>query len=268
MILHTSIPTEIIQELEKDLEWIHASAKKKAKKLKLKIIASGITNKEAVDEYTLTSPLNNRWFVTTSFRLNRATPLHVMASCAVESEFGTPDHLMLRGLSYGGRYYVRITSHTVSRMKERDERFKNMCAGQIVNRIFPHGEDGMGVYTREEDIAKTLEELFEKKDGRKNLFMATSTGIFFGFKETLNGRGNVTIKTFVTPDMLYTHQEQNMLRFCEANIRLQKHMKTIYRGKNAFTMIDNSPESTELIKVIEEYKSEMILIPEVVELPR
>ena len=33
-------------------------------------------------------------------------------------------------------------------------------------------------------------------------------------------------------------------------------------------MIDNSPEATELIKVIEEYKSEMILIPEVVELPR
>ena len=268
MILHTSTPTEIIQELEKDLEWIHASAKKKAKKLKLKIIASGITNKEAVEEYTLTSPLNNRWFVTTSFRLNRATPLHVMASCTVESEFGTPDHLMLRGLSYGGRYYVRITSHTISRMKERDERFKNMCAGQIANRIFPHGEDGMGVYTREEDIAKTLEELFEKKDGRKNLFMATSTGIFFGFQETLNGWGNVTVKTFVTPDMLYTHQEQNMLRFCEANIRLQKHMKTIYRGKNAFTMIDNSPEATELIKVIEEYKSEMILIPEVVELAR
>jgi hypothetical protein len=153
-------------------------------------------------------------------------------------------------------------------MKERDGRFKNMCAGQIVNRIFPHGEDGKGVYTREEDIAKTFEELFEKKDGRKNLFMATSTGIFFGFQETLNGRGNVTVKTFVTPDMLYTHQEQNMLRFCEANIRLQKHMKTIYRGENAFSVVDNSPEAPELIKVIEEYKSEMHPNPEVVELAR
>ena len=68
--------------------------------------------------------------------------------------------------------------------------------------------------------------------------------------------------------MLYTHQEQNMFRFCEVNIRLQKHMKTIYRGENAFTMIDNSPEATELIKVIEKYKSNMILSPEVVELPR
>ena len=268
MILHTSTPTEIIQELEKDLEWIHASAKKKAKKLKLKIIASGITNKEAVDEYTLTSPLNNRWFVTISFRLNRTTPLHVIASCAVESEFGTPDHLMLRGLSYGGRYYVRITSHTVSRMKERDERFKNMCAGQIVNRIFPHGEDGMGVYTREEDVAQTLEELFEKKDGRKNVFIATSTGIFFGFQEIQDGHGNLTIKTFVTPDMLYTHREHNMLRFCEANIRLQKHMKTIYRGNNAFSMIDNSQEATELLSIIEEYRSEMIPNPEVMELAR
>ena len=39
-------------------------------------------------------------------------------------------------------------------------------------------------------------------------------------------------------------------------------------GGNAFSVIDNSPEATELIKVIEEYKSEMILSPEVVELPR
>lgn len=45
-------------------------------------------------------------------------------------------------------------------------------------------------------------------------------------------------------------------------------MKTLYRGKNAFTMIDNSPETTELIKVIEKYKSDMIFSPEVVELPR
>lgn len=268
MILHTSSPTEIIQELEKDLEWIHTSAKKKAKKLKLKIIASGITNKENVDEYTLTSPLNNRWFVTTSLRLNRATPLHIMASCAVESEHGTLDHLILRGLSYGGRYYARITSHTISRMKERDERFKHMCAGQIANRIFPHGEDGMGVYTREEDIAKTLEELFEKKDGRKNLFMVTSTGIFFGFQEIQDGRGNVTIKTFVTPDMLYTHQEHNMLRFCEASLRLQKHTKTIKRGNNAISVVDNSQEATELLSIIEEYRSEMVLSPEVVELAR
>ena len=98
--------------------------------------------------------------------------------------------------------------------------------------------------------------------------MATSTGIFFGFQEMLNGRGNLTIKTFITPDMLYTHQEQNMFRFCEANIRLQKHMKTLYRGGNAFSVIDNSPEATELIKVIEEYKSEMHPNPEVVELAR
>ena len=268
MILHTSTPKEISQELEKDLEWIHSVAKKKAKKLKLKIIASGITNKDSVDEYTLTSPQNNRWFVTTNFRLNRATPLHIMACCAVESEFGTLDYLMLRGMTYGGRYYVRITSHTISRMKERDEQFKNMCAGQIVNRIFHHGEDGMGVYTCEEDIAKTFEELFEKKDGRKNLFMATSTGIFFGFQEIQDGHGNLTIKTFVTPDMLYTHREQNMLRFCEACLKLQKHTKTIYNGKNALSVIDNSQEATELISIIEEYRSKMIPSPEVVELAR
>lgn len=268
MILHTSTPTEIIQELEKDLQWIHAEAKKKAKKLKLKIIASGITNKETVNEYTMTSPLNNQWYVTTNFRLNRAIPLQIKASCAVESQYGTLDHLILRGLTYGGRYYVRITSHAISRMKERDERFKLLCAGQIANRIFPHGEDGMGVYTRQKDIAKSLKELFEKKDGRKNLFMTTSTGIFFGFQEIQDGHGNLTIKTFVTPDMLYTHQEQNMLRFCEANIRLQKHMKTIYQGNNAFSVIDNSQEATELISIIEEYKSEMIPSPEVVELAR
>lgn len=268
MILHNSTPTEIIQELEKDLEWIHTVVKKKVKKLKLKIIASGITNKDAVEEYTLTSPLNNRWFVTTNFRLNRATPLHIMASCSVESEYGTLDHLILRGLTFGGRYYVRITSHAISRMKERDERFKHMCAGQIANRIFPYGEDGMGVYTREEDIAKTLEELFEKKDGRKNLFMATSTGIFFGFQEIQDGHGNLTIKTFVTPDMLYTHREQNMLRFCEANLRLQKHMKTTYRGNNAFSVVDNSQEATELLSIIKEYRSEMLPNPEVLELAR
>ena len=268
MIVHTSSPTEIIQELDTDLKWIQTSAKKKAKKLKLKIIASGFTNKEFVDEYTLTSPLNNRWFVTTNFRLNRATPLQIMASCAVESEYGTPDHLILRGLTYGGRYYVRITSHAISRMKQRDGRFKHMCAGQIANRIFPHGEDGLGVYTRDEDIAKTCEELFEKKEGRKNLFMTTSTGIFFGFQEILNGHGNLTIKTFVTPDMLYTHHEQNMLRYCEACLRLQKHMKTTYRGNTAYSMIDNSQEAAALLSIIEEYRHEMIISPEVLDLAR
>jgi len=268
MILHTTTPTEINRELKKDLEWIVASVKKKAKKLKMKIIASGITHREVVEEYPITSPLNNRWFVTYSFCLNRKIQLQIKACCIVESEYGTPDYFILRGLTFGSEYHIRITSHTISRMKERDIRFRDMSAGQTANSIIPYGEDGMGVYTREENIPKSLEEWLEKKDGRKNLFMTTSTGVFFGFQEIIGGHGNLTIKTFVTPDMLYTHKEQQMYRFCEANLQLQKHMKTVYQGNVAMSMIDNSPEANKLIEIIKEYQNEMTLAPEIIELNR
>lgn len=145
MILHTTSPAEITLELKRDLEWITAAVKKKVKKLKLKIIASGITHREVTEEYPIISPLNNRWFVTSDFCLNRKKQLQIRACCIVESEYGTADYFILRGLTFGGEYHVRITSHTISRMKERDARFRGMSAGQIANRIVPYGEDGMGV---------------------------------------------------------------------------------------------------------------------------
>lgn len=266
MILQTNTPTEINRELKRDLEWVNTYIRKKAKKLKLKIIASGITHREVIEDHLLTSPLNNKWFVTLDFCLSRKTPLKTKACCIIESKYGSLDYLILRGLTYGGLYHVRVTSHVISRMKERDIRFKDMNAGQIINRIFPHGEYGMGIYTNETDIPKTLENIIEKKDGRKNLFIATSTGIFFGYQEIVGGHGNLTIKTFITPNMLYTHKEQNLYRFCEANLRLQKHTKKVSRGKLSISMIDNSLEAQEALDVIQEYSNEMKFIPDVVEL--
>ena len=268
MILPTNTPVEITEELKKDLEWVNMAIKKRARKLKLKICSSGITHRKVVEEYFLTSPLNNRWFVTMSLCLSQKTPLHTKVCCIAESEYGTPDYLILRGLTYGEEYHVRITSHTISRMKERDLRFKDMTAGQIANRIFPHGEDGVGIYTREEDIPKTLKEMFENKDGRKNLFAATSTGVFFGFQEFSEGYGNITFKTFVTPDMLYTHKELNMYRYSQAYLQLQKHMTTKYHGNMAVAVIDNSPEATELLEIVKEYESQLQPNPEVLDIPR
>lgn len=268
MILSTATPVEITRELKKDLEWVNMTIKKRARKLKQKICLSGITHRKVVEEYFLTSPLNNRWFVTMNLCVSQKTPLNAKACCIVESEYGTPDYLILRGLTFGGEYHVRITSHSISRMKERDLRFKDMNAGQIANRIFPHGEDGVGIYTREEDIPKTLKEMFENKDGRKNLFVTTSTGVFFGFQEFSEGCGNITLKTFVTPDMLYTHQELNMYRYSQAYLQLQKHMTNKYHGNMAVSVIDDSPEATELLGIIKEYESQLQPNPEVLDIPR
>ena len=46
--------------------------------------------------------------------LHASTPIEIIQELEKE----------LRGMTYEGRYCVRITSHTISRMKERNERFK------------------------------------------------------------------------------------------------------------------------------------------------
>ena len=79
MIVPSYSDAQILKELHEDLTVIKGNARKRSKKKLIKIVASGMTSKEFVDEYEEVSPNHNRWFVTNTIKANRrGRLLHVL----------------------------------------------------------------------------------------------------------------------------------------------------------------------------------------------
>lgn len=257
---------KITNELHNDLSLIKAEAKKKFKKQLLKIIASGITSKEYVFDYEVTTPNNNKWAVTTRVKANRNTPIQTNACCIVESNKNR-DYLILRGTTYGGKFFVRVISHAISRMKERDKRaFSHIPSGGVCNRIFKPNESGFMFYTNKEDV-----EQFWSEDVKEdvNAMIVTSSGVYFGkqFKNLDDGACHIDIKTFVNPEKLATHEQHDMYRCGCANIQMTKHLINVKKGNDMISFIKKNHESERLMKIIEEYKNEFLFIEGSLEIP-
>ena len=122
MIVPTYTEEEILRELINDYKYIKRRAKKIADTYLNKVKKSGGFVRETYyDVKTITSLSNNVWFVVIEYDQTKKIPWLLRACCRVEGEKKTKDYYLIRGLSTDNPYYVKITSHTLKRIKERNK---------------------------------------------------------------------------------------------------------------------------------------------------
>lgn len=268
MIIYSMTDERITQELEEDFRWIKENAKKMAKKRLLKLVSVGMASKDHVDDYELCTPNGNRWFVTANFRYTRQRDVRIRACCMLESKFGSRDYLILRGTRWGGTFYVKVISHVISRMKERNKRYRGMEGGPVCNRIFQPGETSHGIVMDPKEIS---DDIFGLPDGEDIAAMiATSAGVFFGThnRDKQNGLCHTKLVTYIPPEMLATHTQLDTYRFLEANLQLEKlYCGTKTYGVNAISFIDDTPETRRVLGILHEYKNTPIGVKGTFSLP-
>ena len=258
---------QIANELEADFKWIKENARRLLKKRLLKLISIGMASKEHVEDFEMQTPNNNLWLVTANIRHTKQKDVRIRACCIVESEYGTRDYLILRGTRWGGTFYVKVISHAISRMRERNKKFAHLSGGQVANRVFQPGETAQGIVTDGIDLSDVI---IGVPDGEKIGFMfATSAGVFFGEQNRDKDKQLCHSKfvTYVTPEQLATHEQADMYRFLDATMQLEKHCYTKSYGKNAMSFMEDNDETRRLIKVLEEYKNAPFTVKGSVSIP-
>lgn len=266
MIISTYSDAQILKELHEDLAIIKENARKASKKKLIKIISSGMTSKEFIDEYEVTSPNNNRWFVTNSIKANRRGQITTRACCVVNTDKGK-DYLIVRGTKWGGLFFLRVYAHVISRMKDRDKRkYKGMRSESVCNRIFQPHELAFMFYTKQKDL-----ERFWTNDVKEdvNSMIVAESGVYFGgfYHDEDVGSCYINIRTFITPEMIATHEQHDMYRCAKVHIELEKHSINKVEGSNCISYLKQTPESKRLMEIVDEYKTSQFLIDGMMVIP-
>ena len=268
MILYTMTDEQIAKELETDLRWIKENAKKAAKKKLLKRISLGIASIDHVEDYELQTPNGNLWAITANLRFTKKRDIRIRACCVVESDYGTKDYLILRGTRWGGTFYVKVISHVISRMKERNKKYAGMTGGQVANRIFQPGESGHGAMR---DAWALDDDFLGLPDGEDiQSMIVTSAGVFFGSHNRDKDKGicNTKLITFVPPEKMATYAQADTYRFLETCLQMDKlicYTKTI--GTNAISYYEESPEFDRIKSILDEYKTDPLSAKGTFEIP-
>lgn len=266
MIVPTYSDAQILKELHEDLIIIKGNTRKASKKKLIKIIASGMTSKEYIDEYEVISSNHNRWFVTNSIKANRRGQITTRACCVVNTDKGK-DYLIVRGTKWGGLFFLRVYAHVISRMKDRDKRkYNNMRSESVCNRIFKPHESAFLFYTKQKDV-----ERFWTNDVKEdvNSMMVTESGVYFGglYHDEEAGSCYINVKTFITPEMIATHEQHDMYRCAKAHMQLEKYSIDKVEGENCISYLKLTPESKRLMKIVDEYKTSQFLIDGMMAIP-
>lgn len=216
MILPTLSEGQINEELKSDYKWLKVELKKVQQRLEKKLRKADLVKGERVYEIEVTSPANNRWYAQLNLNLQRNPQSHFHSHCIVESDHGTLDYYMLRGLTFGGEYFVKVTSHTIKRIKERLPQLESLNPNRVCSKLFQHRECGSAMKLTDLRFLRIVEESPDTKD--VSLLVITMLGIFFAYHTPGN---NVVFKTFISVDMLHRDIEREVYGFCLAGYILQ-----------------------------------------------
>lgn len=216
MILPTLSEAQISEELKNDYQWIKVQLKKVKQRLENKLRKADLVKGERVYEMELTSPANNKWYVQLNLNLQREPQSHIYCHCIAESEHGTLNYYMLRGLTFGGEYFVKVTAHTIKRIKERLPNFELLTSNQVCSHLFQYRECGSAMKLTDLRFLSIVEDSPDSKD--VSLLVITQLGIFLAYHTPGN---NVIFKTFISVSMLHRDIEREVYGFCLAGYVLQ-----------------------------------------------
>lgn len=212
MILPSQTEDQVLGELDQDHAWIVSRAKKEAKKQILKIQKTGLVKKDYEYEYRVTTPNNNRWYIFLNINVLRHQKVYMSCNCSAESTHGTLDYYMIRGYTFGGLYFVRVTSHTISRIKERCPEYSSLDGNQICTHIFNVGEECGGMKLTDHRFIQFIDKADDSNE--VCILLTTLMGVFFTYQTPGH---NCLIKTYISSDMVKDGIEREIYDYCRAS---------------------------------------------------
>ena len=122
MIISTYTEDEILRELIFDYKIVKRMTKKIATAYLNKIKKRGGFIRETdYGSYTITTVSKNVWNVEIEYDQTKKIPWLFRACCKVEGDKKTKDYYIVRGFNTDKPYYVKVTTHTLKRVKERNK---------------------------------------------------------------------------------------------------------------------------------------------------
>lgn len=201
MILSAFSEEQILSELVKDFKQIKRTAKKKADAYLLKAKKSGIFIRETDYEVFLIKTVsNNLWNLEIEYNQTNSVPWLFKACCIVEGDKKTKDYYIVRGVNSNKPYFVKITSHTIKRVRERNKLTKfNIDPETLACMTFEHRETAICMKYIDVVFHKLLQGLDEVEEiDDMSYIVLAHRGIYFA-KKTKGG--NFIFKTCISPKM-------------------------------------------------------------------
>jgi hypothetical protein len=201
MILHTFTEEEKLRELLAD--W--PSILRKQKKLSKYIIEHrpkwtiGINEEEGTELFeTVKSCRGNTWHIGVWY-VGKSKRCYHSITCEYESQYGTRAYLVLRGIKAKKPYYVEVTSHTISRVKERvtnvdGKKFfaENGLRNFLNHSMFDSNEIGVFFKYGDRDEDGVFTPKLDKEGNIRGIVMLHNSH----FQARITPKGNYIFKTY------------------------------------------------------------------------
>ena len=228
MIVPTYTEDEILRELINDFKYIKRRARKYSDTYLNKVrVKGGYVRETDYEAHSIISPLKNEWFVLIEYNQTKKIPWVLRACCRVESDKKTKDYYLLRGLSTNEPYYVKLTSHTLKRIKERNNfsMIKVLPLDVYALLAFEHREVGVCIRNIDLKFLKMLGNLEDADDIDSDSYIVfINRGTFYA---TRTPKGNFIFKTYISTMMGFTEI---------TNYTQQKSSKWNKEGELLYTM--------------------------------
>lgn len=201
MILPTFSEEQILSELIKDFKIVKRIAKKKADAYLNKVRKSGAFVRETdYESYTLNTVSGNKWNLEIEYNQTKKIPWLFSACCIVESDKKTKDYYLVRGVNTEKPYFVKITSHTLKRDKERNklERF-HLGLETYACWTFEHREIGVCIRYVDMKFNILLRNMADSDEiSDMSFIVLVNRGVYFA---TRTQQGNYVFKTYISSVM-------------------------------------------------------------------
>lgn len=199
MILPTYTEDEILRELIFDYKIVKRMTKKIAITYLNKIKKRGGFIRETnYESYTITTVSKNVWNVEIEYNQTKKIPWLFRACCKVEGEKKTKDYYLVRGLNTDKPYYVKITSHALKRVKERNpfSRTDLLTLDVLACWAFEHREIGICMRNLDMKYLMMLDNMDDADEIDYNSYIVlVNRGVYYATKTP---NGNFIFKTYVS----------------------------------------------------------------------
>lgn len=217
MIIENLRGQELFNEVYNDFLVISKDLKKRRQKERKPYIKFQRMIKDTIWlKYTMMSPKYNKWYIKSGIEGHYNKPkainhFHIITNAG---SGGSKLGIIYRGMKSTGKgYIVSVTSHVITRMKERNKNFANLSMDDLLESIFTFEEEGV-FYDFEwktqqqqtSSIPTSSQEamILENGGGYKNkvsddyiqIILKTSAGVFLGYSS--KDRSEIRLITYIT----------------------------------------------------------------------
>ena len=202
MIIPTYTEDEILNELIEDFKFIKRKTKKIADSYLNKVRKSGGMIRETdYKPYSITTPSKNKWHVEIEFDQTKKIPWLFRACCIVEGDKKTKDYYLVRGLNTDSPYFVKVSSHALKRVRERNPFSKpeSLPLDLLACWVFEHRETGICLRYMELKYLEILRKMNDLENIDDNSYIVlVNRGVYYATKTP---KGNFVFKTYISTMM-------------------------------------------------------------------